>query len=170
MKRWLAKIVDLLDPAEPVYAHCDIPCGIYDPHEAQIGALTVLRMAQLAADLTPPQESAAPEARREFHAKLARYTATKEAHAEIVKHQVRVIWGDYFTPEMTKEFPEVNDLVLKILHDASKARQSFSVEQANALVSDVQKFAEIFWKTKKVETKVLPSHQKSGGNIVVPVA
>ncbi len=169
MTRWIEALVERIFPAEPVYAHCDIPCGIYDPHEAQIGALTVLRMVQLAGDLSPPHgENATPESRKDFHAKLARYTAVKEAHAELVKHQVRVIWGDYFTEEMTKEFPEVNPLVQKILRDASKARQGFTVEQANTLLADVQKFAEIFWKTKKVETKSVPSHQKSGGNIIVP--
>lgn len=170
MSSWLTRMVERWFPSEPVHAHCDIPCGIYDPHEAQIGALTVLRMVQLATDASPPRQDATPEQRRDYHAKIARYTATKEAHAEIVKHQVRVIWADYFTPDMLKEFPEVNDLVAKILRDASKARQSYSVDAANSLVSDVQHFAEIFWKTKKVETKKIPSHQKSGGDLVVPAA
>ncbi|MCL4324747.1 MAG: superoxide dismutase, Ni [Candidatus Thermoplasmatota archaeon] len=170
MTNLVERLFERLLPATPVFAHCDIPCGIYDPHEAQIGALTVLRMVQLANDLAPPGPEGSAEARRDFHAKLARYTATKEAHAEVVKHQVRVIWGDYFTADMVKEFPEVNDLVAKILRDASKARQQFSLEAANALVADVQKFAEIFWKTKKVETKKIPSHQKSGGDLVVPAA
>lgn len=168
MQKLSTRIVERIFPSEPVYAHCDIPCGIYDPHEAQIGALTVLRMVQLATDLVPLTAEATPDQRRAYVSKMARYTATKEAHAEKVKHEIRVIWGDYFTPEMTKEFPEVNDLVLKILKGASKARQETSPEAANSLVADVQHFAEIFWKTKKVKTAKIPSHQKSGGDLIVP--
>jgi nickel superoxide dismutase len=153
---------------EAVYAHCDIPCGIYDPHEAQIAALTVLRMVQLSQDLKEPGPNAKPEEKLAYQSKLSRITATKEAHAERVKHEVRVIVGDYFTADLMKQFPEVMELNMKILKQASKARQEFSLESANDLLDSVQQFAELFWKTKNVATKRAPSHQKSGGELVIP--
>ncbi len=153
---------------ETVYAHCDIPCGIYDPHEAQIAALTVLRMDQLIAEAARPSDGASPEEHALYHEKIARYTAVKEQHAEKAKHEVRVIYGDYFTADHLKEFPQTGELVYKIFHQASKARQGIALADAQELLNQVQQFAEIFWKTKKVATRKIPSHQKAGGELVVP--
>ncbi len=163
------RLWDGILPPASVEAHCDIPCGIYDPHEAQIGALTVLRMDQLIEDLAPPAAEAPPEARAAYSAKLARYTAVKEQHAERVKHEVRVIWGDYFTPELAKPFPHLAELVTKILKQASKARQGTGLADAQELLKLVQEFAEVFWQSKGAKTKRQPSLQKSGGELVVPL-
>ncbi len=164
-----ARLRDAVLPPRPVYAHCDIPCGIYDPHEAQIAALTVLRMDQLIGEAVMPPTDAMPEDRSAYVAKLARYTAVKEAHAERVKHEVRVIWGDYITPDHVKQHPTLGDHVVKILKQASKARQSTAVADAQELVKLVQEFAEVFWATKGAKTHRQPSLQKSGGELVVPV-
>lgn len=166
----LDRALDALSPPTKVYAHCDIPCGIYDPHEAQISALTVLRMDQLIAELKAPANDAKPEERAAYIHKLQRYTSVKETHAERVKHEVRVIWGDYFTADMLKANPGVSDLVLRILKCASKARQETGMPAAEELLGCVQEFAEIFWKTKGTATAKLPSHQKSGGTLVVPTS
>ena len=160
---------DAIRPPTPVYAHCDIPCGIYDPHEAQIAALTVIRMDQLASELAAPAMDAKPEDRAAYVAKLARYTAVKELHAARVKHEVRIIWGDYFTPDHAKQFPHLHELTMKILKQASKARQGAGLADAQELLSLVQQFAEIFWQTKGAKTKRQPSLQKVGGELVVPV-
>ncbi len=159
---------DTLHPPRPVYAHCDIPCGIYDPHEAQISALTVLRMDQLIAELPAPAADAKPEDRAAYGSKLARYTAVKESHAERVKSEVRVIWGDYFTPDHAKQFPQVHDLVWRTLKAASKARQGTNLADAQDLLKLVQEFSDIFWQTKGAKTRRIPSMQKSGGELVVP--
>jgi len=172
LQRLRAGLVELRDavvPPETVYAHCDIPCGIYDPHEAQIAALTVLRMDQLIGEAAAPAMDAKPEERATYVSKLARYTAVKEQHAERVKHEVRVIWGDYVTPDHAKQHPQLADLVVKILKQASKARQSTALADAQELVKLVQEFSEIFWQTKGAKTRRQPSLQKSGGELVVPV-
>jgi nickel superoxide dismutase len=165
---WLDRLVDAVHPPRAVYAHCDIPCGIYDPHEAQIGALTVIRMDQLIGELAAPAMDAKPEDRAAYVAKLARYTAVKEQHAERVKQEVRVIWGDYFTADHVKQFPQTHDLVFKILKQGSKARQGTNLADAQELLKQVQEFAEIFWQTKGAKTRRVPSLQKSGGELVVP--
>ncbi len=161
---------DAVRAPRPVYAHCDIPCGIYDPHEAQIAALTVLRMDQLIGELPAPSADAKPEERALYASKVARYTTVKEFHAEKVKQEVRVIWGDYFTPDHVKQYPHAHELVFKIFKQASKARQGAQLADAQELLGSVQEFAELFWKTKGATTKRQPSMQKSGGELVVPVS
>ncbi|MGC2289791.1 MAG: superoxide dismutase, Ni [Thermoplasmata archaeon] len=164
------RLLDAVVAPRAVYAHCDIPCGIYDPHEAQIAALTVLRMDQLIAELPPLVPEMKPEDRLAASSKLARYTAIKEQHSEKVKQEVRVIWGDYFTPDHVKANPQAHDMVWQIMKQASKTRQGTALADAQALVTAVQAFAELFWKTKGAQTKRSPSMQKSGGEIVYPAA
>jgi nickel superoxide dismutase len=163
------RLRDAVRPPHPVYAHCDIPCGIYDPHEAQISALTVLRMDQLIAELAAPAMDAKAEDRAAYISKLSRYTAVKESHSERVKSEVRVIWADYFTPDHAKQFPQVHELSWKILKQASKTRQGTALADAQELLKLVQEYAELFWQTKGAKTRRQPSLQKSGGEIVVPL-
>lgn len=144
--------VDRLVPAKVAHAHCDIPCGIYDPHHAQMAAHTVIRMVDLIGQLEKPGPNSTPEQRQEFHNKLARYIATKEQHAEIYKHEVRVLWGDYFKPEHLQQFPALHDAVWKALKAASKGRQEISLQAAEDMLANANEIAEIFWKTKGVGT------------------
>jgi nickel superoxide dismutase len=162
------RLSDTLFPPRAVYAHCDIPCGIYDPIDAQLSALTVLRMDQLIGEAAMPAKDAKPEDQAAYLSKIARYTAVKESHAERVKHEVRVIWGDYFTPDHAKQHPQVHELAWKIMKAASKARQGTTLADAQDLVKQVQEFSEIFWQTKGAKTHRVPSMQKSGGELVVP--
>jgi nickel superoxide dismutase len=162
------RLWDSISPPTPVYAHCDIPCGIYDPHEAQISALTVLRMMQLIQELPKPAAGAKPEEVEAHQAKLARYMLVKEQHAERVKHELRVIWGDYFTPDHVTQHPTLHESFFKVMKAASKARQGTNLADAQELVGQVQAIAEVFWQTKGAKTHRLPSMQKSGGEIVYP--
>ena len=161
-------ILDNLDKAlrfEEVHAHCDIPCGIYDPHLAQVAAHTVLRMDMLIRDLkAPPGDDAVALA--DYYAKLARYTAVKEQHAELAKHEVRIIWGDYGKPENADA--KTHELVWGIMKAASKAKQDTNIESAKDLLAKVEQFAEWFWKTKKVDTKRVKSFYPTEAEIVYP--
>src|SRR5216117_1319092 len=87
----LARALDRFSPAPVAYAHCDIPCGIYDPHHAQMAAHTVVRMIDLINQLEKPGPNATPEQRQEYNAKLARYVFVKEQHAEIAKSEVHPV-------------------------------------------------------------------------------
>lgn len=161
-------IVDAVRPARVVFAHCDIPCGIYDPHEAQIAALTVVRMDQLIGELAKPAAGAKPEDVEAYQAKLARYTAVKETHSERVKSELRILWGDYFTPDHVKTFPTLHETFWTAMKAASKARQGTNLADAQELSKKVQEIAEIFWKSKGAKTVRLPSMQKVGGEMVYP--
>lgn len=153
-----------------VHAHCDIPCGIYDPHLAQLSALTIIRMHQLIAELPKPGPTTSPEERDVYVHKLSRYTAVKEEHAELCKRELRVLWGDYFTADHVKQYPELHGLFWDAMKAASKVRQEINLPAAQDLLAKVQKIAEIFWKTKGAETRKQPSMQKSGGDVLYPVA
>jgi len=143
--------IDRFAPARTAHAHCDIPCGIYDPHHAQLAAHTVIRMNLLVNDLKKPGPSATPEERQEYANKLSRYVATKEQHAEIAKHELRILWADYFKPEHLQKFPELHDLVWKTLKAGSKARQEISLQAAEDLLKGANDIATIFWKTKGLD-------------------
>ncbi|MCI4348611.1 MAG: superoxide dismutase, Ni [Thermoplasmata archaeon] len=162
-------IIDALRPPVTVRAHCDIPCGIYDPHEAQIGALTVLRMDQLIGELRALPKPNTPEEMETSQAKLARFMLVKEAHAERVKSELRVIWADYFTPDHLKQYPQLHEQFFQAMKLASKARQGTNLADAQALLAAVQGIAETFWKTKGAGTRRQPSLQKSGGDMIYPV-
>jgi nickel superoxide dismutase len=130
-------------------AHCDIPCGIYDPITAQISALTVVRMIDLINDL----EGKHGEHNAEYVHALSRYVAVKEEHAEKVKHEIRVIMGDYIKAPHLEKHPELPALVQKIMQLGSKSRQTIDREAAVQFVEAVNQFAEVFWETKGLTTK-----------------
>jgi len=163
------EIVDAVVPPHVVYAHCDIPCGIYDPHEAQIAALTVVRMTQLIGELAKPAAGAKPEDGEAYQAKLARYVAVKETHSERVKAELRILWADYFTPDHLKQYPTLHETFWTAMKAASKARQGTNPADALELSTKVQEIAELFWKSKGAKTHRVPSMQKSGGEMVYPV-
>jgi len=143
------KVVETLDRMvgiERARAHCDVPCGIYDPITAQIAALTVVRMIDLMNDLGNRQDLASSNS-------LARYVAVKEEHAEKAKHEIRVIWGDYIKPNHVEEYPELHGLAHQIMQLGSKCRQTVDRDTAVQLVEAINQFAEIFWNTKGVATK-----------------
>lgn len=130
-------------------AHCDIPCGIYDPITAQIAALTVVRMVDLMADL----EGQGGDKNTAYHNSMARYVEVKEEHAEKAKHEIRVIWGDFIKPNHLNDYPELHAIVHEIMQLGSKSRQTADRDTAVQLVNSINKFAEIFWKIKGVATK-----------------
>jgi len=152
-------------PATEASAHCDIPCGIYDPHLMQLSALTCVRMNQLVTDLAPPASMEKADRDKYMHA-LVRYTQVKEEHAEIVKRETRIIRGDFFKPDNSP--PNIGELTDGIMKTASKVRQNLDMEDANELLNLTQQFADAFWKAKGVETKRQPSNQAAGGEYVVP--
>jgi nickel superoxide dismutase len=146
------KFLEALDSRlgfERAKAHCDVPCGIYDPIIAQIAALTVVRMIDLMTDL----EKTHPDRDIAYYNSMNRYVLVKEEHAEKVKQEIRVMWGDYIKPQHVEKYPELHVLVHKIMLLGSKSRQTADREMAVQLVETVNQFAEIFWATKGITTR-----------------
>ncbi|MEE9236693.1 MAG: superoxide dismutase, Ni [Thermoplasmata archaeon] len=168
-KEKVMRILDRVLPAETAYAHCDIPCGIYDPHLAQLAAHTVIRMVNLIEELTGKTgKDLNPDELQHYVHDIGRYTEIKEKHAEICKHEIRILWGDYFNHDHVDKFPNLHDLVWQTMKLGSKAKQNVDLQAAENLLETVNKIAEIFWKTKDVETVRVESFYPTKREMVYP--
>ena len=129
------------------HAHCDIPCGIYDPISAKIAAQTVLKMSlrMEAVDLSGGvSEIAQPNS-------IARLIKVKEEHAQQVKDELNILWSDYFKPEHVEKYPDLHDLFWNANKLAGANKQGVSSDSAKKLVDVVDEISNIFWATKGVE-------------------
>ena len=145
------------------YAHCDIPCAVYDPYTAQFAALSIVRILDLIEEMDDNPSSKADLTR------LARLVSQKEEHASEVKEAIRVIWGDYFKEPQIEKFPEIHDLTHSIMMTASKCKQDIDRQNGVDLLEKVNRFAEIFWSTKDVETETKKSLNPPHSDMIVPI-
>lgn len=150
---------------ERAKAHCDIPCGIYDPITAQIAAVTVVRMIDLMNDLDTKEH----DPRKDYMNTMSRYIAVKEEHAEKAKHEIRIIFGDYIKAQHLEQHPDLPALNHKILQLGSKCRQTTDRQTALDLVEAINQFAEKFWATKSIATKRAKSPYNPPLELVYPV-
>ncbi len=165
----LSTMLRKIASTKTAYAHCDIPCGIYDPHVAQIAALTTVRMNQLIEALEAPGADASAQDHSAYAHAVSRYTTVKEEHAELCKKELRILWGDYFRPEHVEEHPDLHGKFFNAMKAASKVRQNQDMQAAQDLLSTTQDIAEIFWKTKGAAPVRQPSRQgAAGGELVYP--
>lgn len=142
----LSKILDTIFLVKSASAHCDVPCGIYDPHNAQLAAATVLRMTEKIKDL--PTDGSPEEillARNNF----VRMVWTKEEHARKCKEEILVLWTDYFKPEHLERWPNLHDQIWKVTKLISKTKQNVDEDAATALVKAVNEIADIFHQSQK---------------------
>ncbi len=109
--------------ARKAEAHCDIPCGIYDPIAAKIAAQTVQKMVLRIQALEAPGPSGEPAARQDFLSKMARYVTVKEEHAEIVKKELSILWADYGWPNTPADF-DLHGSFNQALKLAGRCKQS----------------------------------------------
>lgn len=126
-----------------VYAHCDVPCGIYDPKSAQIAAATVLKMVQIIKGID--QASKTLDDRNT----LIRAIWTKEEHARKCKEEILILWTDYFKPEHFEKYTDLTDKVLVACKLCSYNKQYVDEDKAQELIKAVDKIADIFAETKK---------------------
>ncbi len=135
------------------YAHCDIPCGIYDPHAAQVGAHTVIRMIELMSEHDSMHD-------------VARIVHVKEEHARTIEEELGTLENDYFKEEHFKDNPELKDLLAAATKLSAKVRQVPDMEVARELLEKVLVICEIFYKTKGVEPVRVKSIYPTAGEIV----
>ena len=132
-------------PTFTAYAHCDVPCGIYDPKPAQIAAQTILKMVQKISEL--PKENPTVNDRNSF----VRMVWTKEEHGRKCKEELLILWTDYFKPEHLEKFPDLHDKFWKAAKLCSKNKQEVNLEAAEQLVKAVDEITDIFYKTKALQ-------------------
>lgn len=162
MMHSLIHMMERFAPVPTVSAHCDIPCKIYDPSAAQIAALSVIRFMDLIADLDKENLSL------EEQATLVRLVQQKEEHAEIAKHEVRVIWGDYFKQPQFDKFPDASTLVHDIMLAGSACKQGIGRDKGEKLLALINEFAEAFWATKDVKTFTATCPYPPNESVVYP--
>ena len=121
------RIKNLFKNELDAYAHCDIPCGIYDPNDAIQAAKTVVKMTELMEGLDVsggPSPSLANS--------MMRYVYAKEIHAKKAKDDVLVLWTDYFKPAHLEKYPDLHEKVwnacklgsfVKVNVDLGKAKE-----------------------------------------------
>jgi nickel superoxide dismutase len=126
----------LFAPKVKVSAHCDLPCGVYDPAQARIEAESVKAV----------QEKYQANSDADFR---TRAVLIKEQRAELAKHHVSVLWSDYFKPPHFEKYPQLHQLVndtLKALSAAKASNDPATGQKALDLIAEIDK---IFWETKK---------------------
>src|SRR5260221_7161664 len=94
----IIKIISGILNEKKAFAHCDIPCGIYDPHNAQLAAHTVIRMTQFLTEIKQDDDLKADHS-------IARVTHVKEEHSDLIEEELNTLRDDYFKEEHFKEYP-----------------------------------------------------------------
>jgi nickel superoxide dismutase len=138
------RLADGILPIGVADAHCDIPCGIYHPHDALQAADTVIKMTALIQDLE--KKGACDLAACHD---MARYVMIKEQHVTKAKTELLILWTDYFKPEHLEQFPGLHDKVWKACKLGSAAKQKVDMAQAEAFKAAIQEIATIFEVSKK---------------------
>jgi len=128
----------LLSPRATVYAHCDLPCGVYDPAQARIEAESVRAIAEKYQGNDDP-------------AFRARAIQIKEERSELVKHHLWVLWTDYFKPPHFAKYPQLHELFNEVtkLAGAGGTKGSTDVATADKLLAKIDEISKIFWETKQ---------------------
>ncbi len=128
--------MSILRPRRVAHAHCDLPCGVYDPAQARIEAESVKAIAQ-------KYQASTDEQFRQ------RSVFIKEQRAEMVKHHLWVLWTDYFKPAHLEKFPNLHDLFWRATKKAGDAKKSMDPAVGNELLALIDEIAVIFAETKK---------------------
>lgn len=151
IKKMLKKL-PLIFQAPVAHAHCDGPCGVYDPASARVAAEAVLSMTKKLLALENPK-SEDPKACLAYANTLARFIHIKEEQAEIAKRELLILWTDYFKPAHLEKFPNLHDMFWKAAKACSACKVEVSLEHAEELMAKIKEIHEIFWKSKdrKVE-------------------
>lgn len=120
---------------KPVHAHCDLPCGVYDPAQARIEAQSVKAIQEKMAAFEGDDR--------------VRALFIKEERAELVKRHLWVLWTDYFKPEHLEKYPHLHDMFWKATKQAGECKHHHEPEEGQKLLDMIDEIAKIFWETKQ---------------------
>ena len=128
----------LVTPKTTVHAHCDLPCGVYDPAQARIEAESVKAIME------KYQGNEDPVYR-------TRALNIKEQRAELVKHHLWVLWTDYFKPNHFEKYPQLHGLFNAATKQAGAAGGKGTVDltEGQKLLDQIEEISKIFWETKQ---------------------
>tara|TARA_Y100000768_G_scaffold263724_1_gene201194 strand:+ start:587 stop:1024 length:438 start_codon:yes stop_codon:yes gene_type:complete len=132
------------------YAHCDGPCGVYDPASARIAGEAVLSMTKKMLDLKCPDPSNSASMAGYLNT-MSRYAAVKEEQAQLCKSELLVLWTDYFKPNHLDEYQNLHDLFWRAAKLCSSCKTEVSIDHAEELMNLLKEVHDLFWKTKDRE-------------------
>ncbi len=138
--------------AHIVEAHCDGPCGVYDPASIRIAAEAAVSMTKKILDLSPP-DSSDSQAMASYLNTMSRYVAIKEEQAHLAKSELLVLWTDFFKPEHLEAHPNLHDIFWKAAKLCSAVKVEVSAQHAQELMEAVQEIHNIFWTVKGREVE-----------------
>ena len=133
----------LVRPGQVAYAHCDLPCGIYDPDQARIEADSVHAIQQRYQNAE--QFKSGDQTVEDYR---ARALLIKEERADLVKHHLWVLWTDYFTPAHLEKYPQLHQLFWEATKEAGLSKKSQDPMQGEKLLGLIDQIGDIFWETK----------------------
>ncbi len=134
----------IVRPSTIANAHCDGPCGVYDPASARIAAEAVLSMEKKLAALGDGQDLATANTR-------SRFIGIKEQQAELVKKELDILWHDYFKPEHLAAIPDLHDMFWQAAKLCSKNKTESNPDNGEALLQAIEKIHNAYWKSKNRE-------------------
>lgn len=138
----LLRLLDRLFPPGIVFAHCDVPCGIYKREPSQTAAETVCKMVDKLIN-PPPIDENDKQSRLNFHNSMTRFVLVKEQHAEICKREVLILWTDFFKSEHLEKYPDLHDKIWKITKLCSDCKREVNLDKANQLLARVKELGDI---------------------------
>ncbi len=142
------KLKTLMRPRRVVHAHCDLPCGVYDPAQARIEAESVTAIQEMFTDPSKRKPPDWSEAQSEEDWRT-RALKIKEERADLVKHHLWVLWTDYFKPEHLEQHADLHEKFWTATKLAGDAKKSTDPEQGQQLLDAIAEIDKIFWETKK---------------------
>ena len=146
------RLIDKIFPPSTAYAHCDVPCGIYDPKAAQIAAQTVEVMVNKLNGLPLPT-SLNKDDLLNYSNSTARMIITKEEHAQKCKEELLILWTDFFKEEHLEMFPNLHETFWQAAKLCSINKQTVDMKSAKKLEGTVNEIAKIFNKVKAASKK-----------------
>jgi len=127
-------------------AHCDVPCGVYDPASAALAAKTVAVLAKKIIDLPAPAAGASAAEQKAFENTVTRMVQVKEEHAQLCKKELLILWTDYFKPQHLDMFPDLHATFWNAAKLCSYNKQNVDVAKAEELQAACAKVADMFAK------------------------
>ena len=129
------------------YAHCDGPCGVYDPSSARVSGEAVQSMTKKMLALSCP-ETNNTSAMATYLNTMSRYTAIKEEEAKKCKKEILVLWTDYFKEEHLEKYPDLHKVFWQAAKLCSACKVEVSEQHAQELMDIIEKIHHIFWESK----------------------
>ena len=133
--------------AQDVSAHCDGPCGVYDPASIRIAAEAAVSMTKKILALEVPDTSNAA-AMASYLNTLSRFVAIKEEQAQLAKDEILVLWTDYFKPHHLEANPDLHNTFWQAAKLCSSVKVEVSAQHAGELMQAVENIHNLFWATK----------------------